>query len=51
MNPHASIPARVHDLLRRMTLKEKVGQMDQIVVEVLRGPTNPAGRQLSEQQH
>jgi beta-glucosidase len=38
----ASIPQRVHDLLRRMTLKEKVGQMDQIVVEVLRGPTNPA---------
>jgi beta-glucosidase len=41
MDPSASIPARVHDLLRRMTLKEKVGQMDQIVVEVLRGPTNP----------
>ena len=38
----ASIPLRVHDLLRRMTLKEKVGQMDQIVVEVLRGSTNPA---------
>jgi beta-glucosidase len=37
MNPHASIQARVNDLLRRMTLKEKVGQMDQIVVEVLRG--------------
>ncbi len=41
LNPHASIPARVNDLLRRMTLKEKVGQMDQIVVEVLRGPSNP----------
>jgi beta-glucosidase len=35
------IQARVSDLLRRMTLKEKVGQMDQIVVEVLRGSSNP----------
>ena len=42
LNQNASIPAPVHDLLRQMTLKEKVGQMDQIVVEVLRGPTNPA---------
>jgi beta-glucosidase len=41
LNPSAPIPARVNDLLRRMTLKEKVGQMDQIVVEVLRGPSNP----------
>jgi beta-glucosidase len=39
---HAPTQARVRDLLRRMTLREKVGQMDQIVVEVLRGPTNPA---------
>lgn len=37
----ASIKSRVNDLLRRMTLKEKVGQMDQIVMEVLRGPNNP----------
>jgi hypothetical protein len=36
MNPRAPIQARVGDLLRRMTMKEKVGQMDQIVVEVLR---------------
>ncbi len=41
MDPHAPIQARVQDLLRRMTLREKVGQMDQIVVEVLRGPTSP----------
>ena len=41
LDPSASIPARVHDLLRRMTLQEKVGQTDQIVVEVLRGSTNP----------
>ena len=42
MNPHTSIQARVHDLLRRMTLAEKVGQMDQIVVGKLRGPSNPS---------
>lgn len=42
MNPSASIPARVHDLLRRMTLKEKVGQMDQAVIGLLRDKTNPA---------
>jgi beta-glucosidase len=41
-NPQAPIPARVADLLGRMTLAEKVGQMDQIVIEVLRAPTNPA---------
>src|SRR6185437_14397582 len=39
-NPNAPIPARVHDLLKRMTLAEKIGQMDQIVVGKLRG-TNP----------
>jgi beta-glucosidase len=38
----APIRARVSDLLRRMTLREKAGQMDEIVVEVLRGPTPPA---------
>ena len=42
MDPSASIPARVHDLLGRMTLKEKVGQMDQAVVGLLRDKTNPA---------
>jgi len=42
MGPSASIPARVHDLLGRMTLKEKVGQMDQAVVGLLRDKTNPA---------
>ena len=34
MDSHAPIQARVRDLLRRMTLREKVGQMDQIVVEI-----------------
>ncbi len=42
MDQSASIPARVHDLLARMTLKEKVGQMDQAVVGLLRDKTNPA---------
>src|SRR5947209_18862446 len=38
----ASVSARVDDLLGRMTLAEKVGQMDQIVVGSLRDTTNPA---------
>ena len=42
LNPHASIPARVNDLLHRMTLQEKVGQMDQIVIGKLRDTTSPA---------
>ena len=42
LNPHASIPARVNDLLHRMTLEEKVGQMDQIVIGKLRDTTSPA---------
>jgi beta-glucosidase len=42
LDPSASTPARVHDLLGRMTLKEKVGQMDQAVVGLLRDKTNPA---------
>jgi beta-glucosidase len=33
----------VADLMSRMTLREKVGQMDQIVVGKLRDHTNPAG--------
>jgi beta-glucosidase len=40
-NPAASIRTRVNDLLRRMTLQEKVGQMDQIVVGRLRAASNP----------
>ncbi len=48
LNPHAPVQARVGDLLRRMTLAEKVGQMDQIVVEVLRDSTNPASGPCSD---
>ena len=42
LDPKAPISARVEDLLHRMTLAEKVGQMDQIVVGQLRDKTNPA---------
>jgi beta-glucosidase len=42
LNAHAPIKARVNDLLHRMTLEEKVGQMDQIVIAKLRDTTNPA---------
>src|ERR1700759_208418 len=42
MDRSASVPARVHDLLGRMTLKEKVGQMDQAVVGFIRDKTNPS---------
>jgi beta-glucosidase len=42
LNSHASIDGRVNDLLGRMTLEEKVGQMDQIVIGKLRDTTSPA---------
>ncbi|MBC6460474.1 glycoside hydrolase family 3 N-terminal domain-containing protein [Actinomadura sp. HBU206391] len=37
LNQHARTDARVADLLKRMTLEEKVGQMTQIAVARLRG--------------
>jgi beta-glucosidase len=42
LDPSAATSARVEDLLHRMTLAEKIGQMDQIVVGRLRDTTNPA---------
>jgi beta-glucosidase len=42
LNRTAPVAARVNDLLRRMTLAEKIGQMDQIVTGELRDTTNPA---------
>src|SRR5436190_273160 len=42
LDRHASIESRVNDLLHRMTLAEKVGQMDQIVIGKLRDTTSPA---------
>ncbi|HEV8373148.1 MAG TPA: hypothetical protein VGR68_08075, partial [Actinomycetota bacterium] len=38
----ASVDARVRDLLKRMTLEEKVGQMDQIVIGKLKAASPPA---------
>ena len=56
MNSHAGISARVNALLRRMTLPEKVGQMDQQLVDNLTGPsgTHAAARawaQLNRELH
>src|SRR6266566_3306015 len=42
LDPHAPIKDRVGDLLDRMTLAEKVGQMDQIVIGKLRDTNSPA---------
>src|SRR5436190_12099470 len=42
LDRNASIQDRVNDLLHRMTLEEKVGQMDQIVIGKLRDTTAPA---------
>jgi beta-glucosidase len=42
LDAHAPIKDRVGDLLDRMTLAEKVGQMDQIVIGKLRDTNSPA---------
>ena len=42
LDPRAPVATRVADLLRRMTLAEKVGQMDQIVIGKLKAATPPA---------
>src|SRR5213592_4157813 len=42
LDRNASVQDRVNDLLHRMTLEEKVGQMDQIVIGKLRDTTPPA---------
>jgi beta-glucosidase len=42
LDRRAPVAARVADLLRRMTLAEKVGQMDQIVIGKLKAATPPA---------
>src|SRR6476646_5569952 len=42
LNAALPISARVGDLMARMTLQEKVGQMDQIVVGRLRAAGDPA---------
>jgi beta-glucosidase len=45
---HAPIPARVHDLLKRMTLEEKVGQMTQPAVVTMQGECQWSGGALNE---
>ncbi|WP_345469447.1 glycoside hydrolase family 3 N-terminal domain-containing protein [Actinoallomurus oryzae] len=47
-DPHASIPARVADLLKRMTLEEKVGQMTQPAVLNMQGDCQWSGGALVE---
>ena len=45
LDQNASIHNRVNDLLHRMTLQEKVGQMDQQLVDDVTGPSNACGTQ------
>ncbi len=45
LNPHKPIQARVNSLLGAMTLPEKVGQMDQQLVDDLTGPSSGCGSQ------
>jgi beta-glucosidase len=47
LDAHAPTSARVNDLLHRMTLEEKVGQMDQIVIGELRDTNPPANGDCS----
>ena len=45
LDPHKPIQARVNALLGAMTLPEKVGQMDQQLVDNLTGPSSECGGQ------
>src|SRR4051794_10402425 len=45
LDPHKPIQARVNALLGAMTLPEKVGQMDQQLVDNVTGPSNACGSQ------
>jgi beta-glucosidase len=45
LDPHKPIQARVNSLLGAMTLPEKVGQMDQQLVDNLTGPSSGCGSQ------
>ncbi|WNI19354.1 glycoside hydrolase family 3 N-terminal domain-containing protein [Actinacidiphila sp. ITFR-21] len=47
-NPKAPIDLRVSDLLKRMTLAEKIGQMDQISVVNLQGDCQWSGGEFTE---
>ena len=45
-DPHAPVPARVSDLLKHMTLEEKIGQMAQTAVLNMQGDCQWAGGAL-----
>ncbi|MFJ2960443.1 glycoside hydrolase family 3 N-terminal domain-containing protein [Streptomyces sp. NPDC087270] len=47
-NPNAPIDVRVNDLLHRMTLDEKIGQMDQISVVNMQGDCQWSGGDFTE---
>ncbi|MFG1811463.1 glycoside hydrolase family 3 N-terminal domain-containing protein [Streptomyces sp. NPDC049040] len=47
-NPKAPIDVRVKDLLKRMTLEEKIGQMDQISVVRMQGDCEWSGGAFTE---
>ncbi|WP_160145214.1 glycoside hydrolase family 3 N-terminal domain-containing protein [Actinacidiphila yanglinensis] len=47
-NPNAPIDVRVNDLLHRMTLDEKIGQMDQISVVNMQGDCQWSGGAFTE---
>jgi beta-glucosidase len=46
-NPNAPVAVRVNDLLHRMTLDEKIGQMDQISVVNMQGDCQWSGGRLT----
>jgi beta-glucosidase len=48
LNPHATVQARVNDLLGRMTLDEKIGQMTQIEVGKIVGNCNDGPGPLNQ---
>ncbi|MFE0464106.1 glycoside hydrolase family 3 N-terminal domain-containing protein [Kitasatospora sp. NPDC058965] len=48
LDARAPIPDRVADLLRRMTLPEKVGQMDQLALVTVQGTCNWSGGALND---
>ncbi|MGP3983075.1 glycoside hydrolase family 3 N-terminal domain-containing protein [Streptomyces sp. KR80] len=48
LDARAPVAKRVDDLLERMTLKEKVGQMDQIAVSRIQGDCEWSGGDLNE---
>lgn len=48
LDAHAAIPTRVADLLHRMTLTEKVGQMDQLALVTVQGDCQWSGGALNQ---